>query len=579
MTERIKFGSKDAADRIREQHAEHLCVDDDKRLKTVAFSSDTPESLLQRIEAEATEDRAVDRERSNTAELTDRERNRISDLDGFDRTTTTLSWASAKGVFEREGLGDQFWDAMGYLTDYDDPAEGAEQYVAEYQERGSGGGSRDVGEEDITGAQREANAAAREQAEGCDHAHDVCRNGEPEACEFLADACGYDEEEVDQLLGAEEDDPADADPDEITGEAAGALSRSWNGYKGAIAAFGDALDQAAEAWKHANQAAEAINGIRDRHGQGPLHFDALEVANADLLDLTRKAAADCVECHADHSEHDHAVDADALEDLRKFVDEGAPATPVGTSDTKDRPTDAELAERAPERPPAKGQDTDPKGPAAPIDTSPNHDPAGYPDTPESVYYRGTPVSPFDMESNVRDDRRAISPRDDQRDQRRHREQLDTIAAADATADEETPNGSEQFANEQQGTLGVDVDADQAAEEKQVTLGGADASDTTGALPAAWRREGSTWVAGPFRVQLDSPNGSRWSVRLYGPDHRFDVATDIRTAQQAEAIAEGFTDRVAPDAVSFHSNDSTVPEAAAEAKADATPDSGGLTEYT
>ncbi|TKX78995.1 hypothetical protein EXE53_18200, partial [Halorubrum sp. SD626R] len=284
MSEFIEFGSMEAADRAREQHAEYRCpIDDDRRQKTVAFVSDTPESLLQRIEAEATEDRATAEQRSNTAELTDRERSKISDLDGFDRTTTSFSWASAKGVFTREGLGDQFRDAIGYLTDYDDPAEGAEQYVREYQTGGSGGGSRDVGEEDITGRQREANAAAREQEEGCDHARDVCEHGDPGACEFLTEACGYDPDEVDQLLGTD-DDPADAPADEITGEAAGALSRSWSGYKGAIAEMGEALDRVADAWQNATDAAEAINGIRGQHGQDAMHFDALEAANADLLD-------------------------------------------------------------------------------------------------------------------------------------------------------------------------------------------------------------------------------------------------------------------------------------------------------
>jgi len=582
MSERIEFGSMEAADRARNQYEEYRCpIDDDRRQKTVAFVSDTPESLLQRIEAEATEGRATATQRSNTAELTDRERDKIGDLDGFDRTTTTMSWASAKGVFTREGLGDQFRDAIGALTDYDDPAEGAEQYVATYQERGQGGGSRDVGEEDITRRQRESRAAAREQEEGCNHARDVCRNGDPQACEFLEEACGFDEEEVDEILGAD-DDPADAPADEITGKAAGALSKSWAGYKGAIAEMGDALDQFKTAWENATDAAEAINGIRDRHGQDAMHFDALEVANADLLDLVRKAAADCEECHADHSDHDHAVTSGDRETLGEFVADGAASTPVGTADStdaaiaeqSDRPTDAELAERAPERPDPAGMDTDPEGPAAPIDTSPNHPPEGYPDTPRSEMLRDTALAPSDFDPTIGRERP-----EGERAQRRHRERLDAVAATDATADGDTPDGSEQFANEQQGTLGSGVEADQVAEEKQVTLGGADASNSPGALPAAWSREGSTWVAGPYRVQLDTHDGAKWSVRLYGDDHRFDVANGVRSAEQAEAIAEGFTDRVAPDEVSFHSAESQVPEAAAAAKADAAPDSGGLAEFS
>ena len=582
MSELVEFGSMEAADRAREQHAEHVCpIDDDKRRKTVAFVSDTPEPLLQRIEAEATEDRAEGNQRSNTAELTDRERDKIGDLDGFDRTTTTMSWASAKGVFEREGLGDQFRDAIGYLTDYEDPAEGAEQYVREYQEGGSGGGSRDVGEEDITARQRDANAAAREQEEGCDHARDVCEHGDPQACEFLTDACGYDEDEVDEILGAE-DDPADAPPDEIEGKAAGALSRSWGGYRGAIAELGDALDQVEEAWANATDAAEAINGIRARHGQDAMHFDALEVANADLLDLVRHAAADCEECHADHADHEHAVTEGDRETLGEFVESGAASTPVGTSantdaaiaEQSDRPTDAELAERAPDRPEPAGMDTDPEGPAALMEESPKRLPETVPAVPRAEMLRDTALAPSDFDPSI-----GRTRPEGQRAQERHRERLDAVAGADATADGDTPDGSQQFASEQQGTLGTGVEAEQAAEEKQVTLGGTDATESNRALPSTWRREGSAWVAGPYRIQLDSHDGTKWSVRLYGPDHRFDVATGVRSADQAEQIAEGFADRVAPDEVSFHNADDQVPEAAAAAKADAAPDSGGLTKFS
>ena len=582
MTEFIEFGSMEAADRAREEHAEYRCpIDDDKRQKTVAFVSDTPESVLQRIEAEAVEGLSESGQRSNTVPLGEGERSRISDLGGFDGPPTVFHWRSAKGTFAREGIADQFHDAMGSLADYDDPIEGAEEYVREYQRRGSSGGKRDVGEEDIRSRQREQRAATREQEEGCDHARDVCRNGDPQACEFLEEACGFDPDEVDDILGANDDDPANAPPDEITGKAAGALSRSWQGYKGAIAELGDALDAAREAWKNADAAAEAINGIRENHSQDAMHFDALEVANADLLDFTRMAAADCHECHADHSDHDHAVTSDDVEDLRKFVGDGAPDTPVGTPDETDESlaevSDEQLAERAPKRPEPAGMDTDPKGPAAPIDTSPNHDPAGYPDTPQSVYLRDTPVAPSDVQ-RTEPGANAIYGRDDQRDQRRHRERLDAVAAADATADETTPDGSEQFAAEQQGTLGVGVDAEETAEEKQVTLGGANVDDSPGALPADWRREGDEFRAGPYRVRIDG-TGSRYKVRLIAPDHRFDVATGLRTYEEAATVAEGFAERVPPDKVSFHSNDAQVPEAAAAAKADVATDSGGLGEFT
>ncbi|ELZ15982.1 hypothetical protein C476_17232 [Natrinema limicola JCM 13563] len=39
MTEWIEFGSKAAADQFRDEYTDHLCSDDDRRLKTVASAS------------------------------------------------------------------------------------------------------------------------------------------------------------------------------------------------------------------------------------------------------------------------------------------------------------------------------------------------------------------------------------------------------------------------------------------------------------------------------------------------------------------------------------------------------------
>ncbi|WP_238705359.1 hypothetical protein [Natrinema pallidum] len=47
MTERIEFGSKAAADQFRDEYADHLCTDDDRRLKTVAISSSAPDHVLE----------------------------------------------------------------------------------------------------------------------------------------------------------------------------------------------------------------------------------------------------------------------------------------------------------------------------------------------------------------------------------------------------------------------------------------------------------------------------------------------------------------------------------------------------
>lgn len=316
MTHAIEFGSKPAADAAREEYETHLCSQDDRRLKTVRFSSDTPESVLSRVRAHADADRHDADQRSTTASLSEATRERIKELDGFDNDTATVfNWESAKGVFAREGLTDQFRDHIGSLTDYDDPIEGAEIVVDRITATGDvSGGARDHGEEDERAKRKAVAAAERELSEGCDHARGHCRMGDPEACDHLRDACGFDEEEIETMLA---DEPAD-DGDEITGKHAGALSRSWKGYKGGIAALDQLLDRIEGEWDHAQQAARVINRVREQHGQDPLDFEELEERQARLVDLQRRAAADCYECHADH--RDHADDRG-----RGRIDEGGAA--------------------------------------------------------------------------------------------------------------------------------------------------------------------------------------------------------------------------------------------------------------
>ena len=615
MTERVEFGSLEAANRARDDHAEYVCpVDDDRRQTTVAFVSDTPESTLQMIEADAAADKAAAESTSEMADLSDRERERIKDADGFGDGVSIFNWQSAKGSFQREGLTEEFHDAIGNLSDGDDPIERAEAYLAEYQQQsgpggsaiGGGSGQQDEGTTAEQQRRSEQRAAAIEQTEGCNHAEGACRHGEPEACEFLTDACGYDEDEVDDILGVDATDDEEAkggdggdEPREIEGKAAGALARSWGGYRGAIAELDAALEAVREEWSNATDAAEAINAIRGDHNQEPMHFEALEVANAELLDLLRKAAAGCEECHADHSDHDHAVTSGQVENIRTVVRDGATGTPVGTNDDTDAviadpesdqpthdqldadadademgPTDADLAAREPRRPADVGQDTDPMEPA--MRPTPNRDAdavAGVPIEERRRDLEGTGLAPSDIE---RDEPGVRAIVDDASDADRFQSEMDRIAAADEAQEdmidvrEDVQNP--EFAPEQQQTLAAGVEADEEAQNEQVTLTG-EREGEDDALPATWRREGSTWVAGPYRVQLDSHDGDRWNIRLYGDDHRFDVAKDVRSPTSAEEIAESFTDAVAPDEVSFHSSDSAVPDAAAAAKRDVDYDSG------
>lgn len=46
MSPTAEFGSEALTDQYREEHPDHLCPDDDARLKSVTFTSDAPDWLL-----------------------------------------------------------------------------------------------------------------------------------------------------------------------------------------------------------------------------------------------------------------------------------------------------------------------------------------------------------------------------------------------------------------------------------------------------------------------------------------------------------------------------------------------------
>jgi len=278
-------------------------IDDDKRQKTVAFVSDTPEDVLDAIRIDAQDSRTEARQTSQSIPLDEDERERISELGGFQGRPTTFSWASAKGVFGREGMLDKFRDALGALTDYDDPAEGAEEWIQNRREAdatkgtgGASGGRRDAGDVDQRRQRKAGEAAGRAKGEGCDHARDYCEHGDIEACEHLQQVCGYDDGEVETLLGAVDDrDQDDSQQRElvtvggegrfpamdVSRQEAGALSKSWQGYKAAIGRLSEDIGDTRKAIVNARQAARAINGIRESHDVDEMHFDRLhELLNA-----------------------------------------------------------------------------------------------------------------------------------------------------------------------------------------------------------------------------------------------------------------------------------------------------------
>jgi hypothetical protein len=255
----IEFGSKETADEYRREHDEWVCpVDDDARLKTVAFVSDAPDWLIEQAEVEAASGRSERASGGGQAELTDAEKNRVGPFTGSNNYRKA---AAVKGVMLDAAVDD--W------TSYYDPTLTVDEHrdLAERAKR-EGGGRRLDQQESVDDRLGRAEAAVSQE---CDHARDHCEHGDPDACEFLRDACGYDDEDIETILDGEQ-----ATEEEISGEAAGALGRAWQGYKAAIARLGREIEDALEAKEHAEQAAAAINAIRADHGQDPIELERLE---------------------------------------------------------------------------------------------------------------------------------------------------------------------------------------------------------------------------------------------------------------------------------------------------------------
>lgn len=461
MATEVEFESKARADKARDDHSQYLCLDDDKRLKTVTFASDTPAGIIDQPEAAATSEKAAAEEPALEAiGLTDQERRQ---LDFSEDGVNVMKARYLKGLGQRYGL-----DPFQHVDVGEIDAVADARPILERARKSSGTGRGGGAEYDDTASEREQRQrqqeAEKHQSEECDNAADWCEDGDEGACEFLVETCGYDQEEAEKLVegGLLSDTSSDTEATtaqtelvsvggsdgrqeiEVTGAEASALRRSWQGYKGAISSLSEALQTAREDITNARRAIQAINAIRRNNGQGEIEPERL----GELL--------------------------------------------VEASDI-----------------------------------------------------------PGSLPKPTRIDQFAEA--DDQQSE-------GSQAANDAG-----PSGT-QFASEKQGTLGVDVEAETVAEEKQVTLTGEDEGASSAALPSRWSREGDRWTAGPYTVQLDSPDGgSTWIVKLLGDGSNFDVATNVRDVAKAEQIAVEFTDRVAPEEVTFKASDATVMEAAATAK--------------
>lgn len=618
MPTEIEFSSKAAADHHREEFGEHLCSQDDRRLKTVTFTDGTPEGVIEGAEAAATSEQAAAEEQAiEEVALTDQEKRRLD----FSRDGVNVLKARYL-----KGLGDQYGLDPFEHVDLAEIDKVSDARPILDRARKTGGIDRGGGAEyDDEAAEREEREqrkqAEKQMAEGCDHARDHCRHGEPEACEYLTESCGYEEEDVDQLLGhadtraldAEEPEQTElvtvgegsSDQMEVTPAQAGALRRSWQGYKGAIGDLDHALQTARTAVVDARQAFKAINAIRRANDQADLHPDRLH----DLLDALSRMPGDIPEVRTlDH--YRDAFDGDGGQgdrgDLPRPVDGWELEADPDPEDVLARWNQDRDRMDGGDRHVAVQQHRDGRffaryGALDELEATDLH----YADSERDVLEwaqayvedldshgnppldadgggdRGGDVTREDVNRRranrtaVREDvtgRPQVHNPEPTEAERREREEL-----AEKFRDRRDDGGGE-FNPERQGTLDVETPAEEIAEESQVTLDAEPATGANEAVPAAWRREGTTWQGGPYRVQMDSPDGRTWTVRLYGPEASEKLTDGLPSAAKAEAYIEAFTAAVAPDEVSFKSNDPTVPEGAAAATRAIADESGGLYEY-
>ena len=259
MSQTIEFGSLFTADEYREEYSECVCpVDDDRRLKTVAFVSDAPGWLIEQAEVEAASGRSERANSGGQTELTKGEKDRLGPFTGQNNYRKA---AAVKGVLLDAGVDD--WTA------HYDPTLSVDEHRDVAERAAREGGGRRLDAEDSTDDRLGRAEAA--MGEGCDHARDHCEHGDPDACEFLQEACDYDKDEVARILNDDQDGEQ-----EIEGEAAGALGRAWQGYKAGISRLASEIEDALEAKRNAEQAAAAINAIRADHGQDPIELERLE---------------------------------------------------------------------------------------------------------------------------------------------------------------------------------------------------------------------------------------------------------------------------------------------------------------
>jgi hypothetical protein len=257
----IEFRSKEAADQFRDEWQEHLCSDDDRRLKTVTVVSDAPEHVIEQAHVQGGSTGQPDDDQQDAVELSP---------EAAAATRTAINAAEMDGETTPERR-DALVEEIGLRTPRDAPTvpadlvEEVRNYVRYYEEILSESEDEatlhDPNAEDEylswtrqaldeLGASEDTEEASSRQ---CNHARGHCERGDEAACEFLQDQCGFDDQEIEEILSDDEGD--------FPGRVYRALQQLWTSYRAGLA--------------DAKQAAAAINEIRQQYGQEPLEMEEL----------------------------------------------------------------------------------------------------------------------------------------------------------------------------------------------------------------------------------------------------------------------------------------------------------------
>lgn len=162
----LEFGSRKAANDVREKVSEYRAASDDKRSKTVKLKPSTPDRIVERVEQEAYTSQGSGRESAGQAELSDAEQKSLK------RQHDTFSWQEhgfeamrVKAAMQRKGATE--WQ------DFYEPGEGvggALQNLRASKSRSAatgasiGVGGQRTDEEELTGGGRQRTQAERAQA-------------------------------------------------------------------------------------------------------------------------------------------------------------------------------------------------------------------------------------------------------------------------------------------------------------------------------------------------------------------------------------------------------------------------------